>query len=190
MKIGIVYSKDIDVSKGNKSTAFNELFTDITITNLEKNIKFVEEGEPFSDRAKFYKKHFSNPKSIFFVDETKSLPTLDECISIIKEAGGIAVLAHSCAYGREKSDNIDFINYAISKGIDGLEKYYTVHTEEDMEIIDEICKNNNLIITGGTDFHGELVKKGFNMGTGKGNLFITEEHIPHIKHLVKKCMVK
>lgn len=114
------------------------------------------------NRAAFYKKCFSNPDSEFFVNKAKPSPTLQEAIEMIHKCGGKAFLAHAFAYDLENP--IEFINYAIECGIDGIEKYYTTFTKEQSDIIGKISNTNNLHISGGSDFHGLAIKKQFILG--------------------------
>jgi len=82
-----------------------------------------------------------------YVPRYKFLPA--EAIALIKQAGGIAVLAHP---GLIK-DNAK-IYECIRLGIDGIEIFYPEHTEEQKQHFIEIAKENGLLMTGGSDFHG------------------------------------
>ena len=55
--------------------------------------------------------------------------------------------------------------------IDGIECYYTTFTEEQHNTILNICKINNLFVSGGCDFHGKN-KPNVDIGIGFGNLQI------------------
>jgi len=70
-------------------------------------------------------------------------------ISLIKSAGGVAVLAHPGEY-----DNFDAIGDLIECGIDGIEVHTPKNTPEQREKLLQVCMENKLIVTGGTDFHG------------------------------------
>ena len=72
-----------------------------------------------------------------------------EAIGLIKQVGGLAVLAHP---GLIK-DNNNIIE-SIKLGIEGLEIYYPEHTEEQQQQFIRIAKEYNLLITGGSDYHG------------------------------------
>lgn len=76
--------------------------------------------------------------------------TIDETISLIKSTGGISILAHP---GILKDKSI--IEYCILLGIDGLECIHSKHNKDDTEYLISKTKENNLIITGGSDFHGD-----------------------------------
>jgi len=70
-------------------------------------------------------------------------------IKLIKSAGGIAVLAHPGMYGNMKA-----IPRLIEAGLDGIELYHHRNSQEEKEAIEKICRENHLLVTGGSDFHG------------------------------------
>ena len=89
----------------------------------------------------------------------KETLTPKDAVELIKNAGGVAVLAHPVAYKYE--DNLteeEITKLATEIGVDGLEAYH-LYTNKNDERIDEndiwvkIAKENNLITTAGSDFH-------------------------------------
>ena len=86
---------------------------------------------------------------------------IEELISEIHKAGGIAVLAHpACCWALNMED---FIKDLVDIGLDGIEVYYPYprwrkyikfSNPDDLE---KIADKYNLIKTGGTDFHGEIL---------------------------------
>ena len=72
-----------------------------------------------------------------------------EAIDLIHKAGGVAVLAHPILL--KKNDFKEICSF----GVDGLEAYYPVNTEEDTLMFKKYAQENNLIITAGNDFHYE-----------------------------------
>jgi len=75
-------------------------------------------------------------------------PEINEVIEVIHQAGGQAVLAHPKLVG----DNV--LVEEICKIIDALEVYYPCHTEEDTQRYKTLASQYNLLVTGGSDFHG------------------------------------
>jgi len=73
-----------------------------------------------------------------------------QAIELIKEAGGVAVLAHPGLMQREQ-----VIEDLVKFGLKGIEVYYPSHTPQDVKKFLAIAKKYNLIATGGSDFHGE-----------------------------------
>lgn len=51
-----------------------------------------------------------------------------------------------------KEEILRFINY----GLDGVECYYPSHTSDITNVCLEICKDRDLLITAGSDCHGEF----------------------------------
>lgn len=83
------------------------------------------------------------------IQEKPDYPNVFDVISAVKETGGVAVLAHPPVY-----DSFDLIPELILKGLNGIEVYHPRCSVKDTEYLINICKKNNLIMTGGTDFHG------------------------------------
>ena len=97
-----------------------------------------------------------------------------DAISLIKNSGGTAILAH-CHYLNMDNDTfISFVKTLKEAGLDGLEGYYTEYTEEQSKFYREVAKKLNLKVSGGSDFHGNM-KPLVNLGTGFGNLKIEKE---------------
>lgn len=117
-----------------------------------------------------------NPNSEFYIDKSEDFPSLKECIQSIKDAGGKAFLAHAYIY-KWATDKKAFINDIIDNyGIDGIECYYSLFTDEESKYVVDLCNEKNIYKSGGSDFHGEN-KKGISIGSGKGNLRVPKEII-------------
>lgn len=80
-------------------------------------------------------------------------------IDAIKNSGGVSVWAHPLGGEGEKcSTQAEFEkNLAELKnfGIDGLEIYYSRYNAEQRKILLEVAEKNNLLVSGGSDFHGK-----------------------------------
>ena len=76
-------------------------------------------------------------------------PEPAEIIEAIHEAGGIAVLAHPGFY-----NNFELLEELIPLGLDGVEVWHPENTPEQQELLINIAKKNDLLMTGGSDFHG------------------------------------
>lgn len=87
-------------------------------------------------------------------------PDVFEVMENIHQAGGIAVLAHPPVY-----DSFDLINELIPVGLDGVEVWHPRSTPEERERLLKIAAFNNLLTTGGTDFHGMYSSKPLPLGT-------------------------
>lgn len=72
-----------------------------------------------------------------------------EAVRLIHAAGGKAVLAHPGLYG---DDGI--VHDLIESGIDGIEVYYSEHTEQQERKYGDLAARHGLVATAGSDFHG------------------------------------
>ncbi|MDO5125925.1 MAG: PHP domain-containing protein [Ruminococcus sp.] len=81
---------------------------------------------------------------------TREYPDVNFVLDLIHSAKGVAVMAHPYMF-----DNIDLLKELIELGkIDGIEvNHYSNNDEQKAELI-KIAKEHDLIITGGSDFHG------------------------------------
>ena len=89
---------------------------------------------------------------------------IKEIISLAKESKSLVFLAHPHTLMSNKlyskSDNwIDnkFLNYIQTlkdMDIDGIEVYYPGYSHNTINTLLEVCENQNLLVSGGSDFHG------------------------------------
>lgn len=94
-----------------------------------------------------------------------------ECINLIKNAGGISVLAHPNQLLLNDDDLEDKIKEMVSNGLDGIEVYHSGHSKEETKKYLEIANKYNLLISGGSDYHGKSVKPDINIGeTSNGKI--------------------
>lgn len=75
--------------------------------------------------------------------------TPEEAIKLVKDTGGIPVLAHPYLI---KDDTL--IPAFVAAGLRGLEVYYPEHTQSMVNYYLELAKKYNLLVTGGSDCHG------------------------------------
>jgi 3',5'-nucleoside bisphosphate phosphatase len=84
----------------------------------------------------------------------RTFPTVQEAIDLIKSAGGVAVWAHPFWDLSETEEVLATIDLFKVWGIDGVEAFYPVHSEEQTRAIAEKCAAEGLLTTGSSDFHG------------------------------------
>lgn len=93
-----------------------------------------------------------------YVKRVKLTP--EKAIRLITEAGGIPVLAHPLLTGL--ADIRPLIRELMQYGLKGIEAYYPAHTDGQCIEYESIAMQNKLLITIGSDFHGE----GYNAELG------------------------
>ncbi|MCF7791774.1 MAG: PHP domain-containing protein [Victivallales bacterium] len=99
------------------------------------------------------------------------LPTPEEAINTIKEAGGIAIWAHPFHRGKAGNNFQENLEYFIKLGLAGIEAYYPEFSQNQHNKAIQAASDNGLTLSGGTDYHGSN-QPGINLGTGRGNLQI------------------
>ena len=97
--------------------------------------------------------------------------TGSEAVSLIHEAGGIAVAAHLHLIKKPDDELREYLKSLIPYGLDGIEGYYTDYTPDMERRYRAMAKELGLVISGGTDYHGAN-KPHIAIGKGKGNLEI------------------
>jgi predicted metal-dependent phosphoesterase TrpH len=86
-------------------------------------------------------------------------PQADEAAALIRRAGGIPVIAHAALDGVEEA-----LDELVEKGMRGIEVYHPDHGPEARERYAEYARRRGLLVTGGSDYHGEGRKDGGALG--------------------------
>ncbi|MBE3101721.1 MAG: PHP domain-containing protein [Firmicutes bacterium] len=84
-----------------------------------------------------------------YVDRYRLTPK--EGIDMIEKAGGVAVLAHPGLLPDQS-----LIQSLIEQGIKGIEAFHSKHTQDTAVYYSNLALKHGLIVTGGSDCHGEL----------------------------------
>jgi predicted metal-dependent phosphoesterase TrpH len=90
-----------------------------------------------------------------YVERMKLSPV--EAVQLILEADGIPVLAHPLYVVR-------VVPRLAQNGLAGLEAYYTGYTADETRFLVDLAAKYGLLVTGGTDFHGEDVQPQHPLG--------------------------
>lgn len=107
-----------------------------------------------------------------------------DSIKMIKEAGGIAILAHPQTLKLSFDELRDKIKELKSYGLDGLECYHSNQTPEEMIEFNKIANELGLIITKGSDYHGPIVKPLIELGTGINNNIVLNNEDEILQNLL------
>ncbi len=146
------------------------------IKSFEENARFFGGLENMKKLTakEFVRKMLYNPKSDLYIDQSAIYPSLEKVLEIIHECGGLAFLAHLYVYSESVAENLD--NIVEKYDLDGIETYYTLFTEEQIDYLKKYTSSHNLYKSGGSDFHGER-KQNHDLGIGRGNLRVPKEII-------------
>ncbi len=118
-----------------------------------------------SSMQEAFDKHLT-PGGTFYVDRVRLSP--EECIALIHQAGGVAILAHPNNLKRDPLATEAKICELMAVGLDGFEARYNLHTPEDNNRYLELAERLGAVTSGGSDFHGSSVKPKVFLGHVEG----------------------
>ena len=174
-RTGLKYNLD-NIKKDIPITDFFVVYLFYEIIKYPENKKKLGNlANSFND---FRRDGLDNPNSIYYVKIKKEFPNpgFRDVADIIHKSGGLVFLAHPFEYKFE--DTISFINELKEEiKLDGIECYHpSAEKDNRINILLDYAKNNNLLISGGSDYHGDK-KPNIDIGIGSGSLKIPKEYI-------------
>jgi len=99
-----------------------------------------------------------------------------EVVKKLKANGAVVVLAHPHLISHPDDTVINIIDILIKNGLDGLELYYPSIILRKKNKLMKVAKKRNLILTGGSDFHG-LHRAGVDLGAGNISIEVFEKMV-------------
>ncbi len=161
----------------------NELGISITLDEVRKEAGEGQLGRPHIAQLMVKKRVVASIDAAFdqflgtgkpaYVDKQRI-----ECfkaIEIILAAGGVPVLAHPGLLDFKEENQLEELIGRLKKaGIQGVEVYYSGHTPDQSRLFAELAKRHDLLMTGGSDFHG-AIQPEIEMGSGQGDLIVPFE---------------
>lgn len=101
----------------------------------------------------FFRHALNNRDSKFYVDMSDKFVSLEKLTNFAKESGFLTFLAHPCEYNENMCEILD----VVKNFVDGIEVYHPSADAKKQKFLEKFCKINNLLMSGGSDYHG---KKG------------------------------
>lgn len=123
--------------------------------------EYVEEWEQAFDK-------YIGRSAPAYVERKKLTP--QQAIELIKEVGGVPVIAHP---GLVKEQGL--LSDLIAAGAKGIEVYHTDHNDKEINHYLQLAKERGLLIAGGSDCHGPNRKTGMLMGKIKAPYSLLEK---------------
>ena len=115
-----------------------------------------------------------------FVNRFKVTPM--EAVQLIKETGGVAILAHPLLYHMSTPVLQKMVDELKDAGLDGIEAIYCTYSVGEERDMKDFARKNGLLISGGSDFHGSTKPK-LELATGYGKLYIPYSILENIKSI-------
>ena len=156
----------------------NELGVLIEIDDVRKIAGEGTIGRPHVASAMVFHGYVKDKQSAFerylnrgkpaYVERMRFTPM--EAVRLIKDCGGYAVLAHP---GLDHA--IEFTEELCGHGLDGIEVHHSSHTIVSSRKFAEIAKEQNLIQTSGSDYHGHSESNHGRIGS----VAVSAENLPY-----------
>jgi 3',5'-nucleoside bisphosphate phosphatase len=99
--------------------------------------------------------------------EPRACLSLREATRLIGEAGGVAVIAHPISLGLRGPALRAHVVSCRDQGVSGLEAWHPNQPVKESRRLERLARGLGMIVTGGSDFHGEHIpqrKLGFTAG--------------------------
>jgi hypothetical protein len=108
-------------------------------------------------------------------------PAVADAIQHVLKSGGLSVLAHP--YRNSPPDEVLELQVGemIEFGLRGIEVYHSNHSPRQTCFYESLARRHRLVMTGGSDFHGET-KPDIHLGTGRdGNLNVARHLLDELR---------
>ncbi|MBR1854831.1 MAG: Cof-type HAD-IIB family hydrolase [Lachnospiraceae bacterium] len=117
----------------------------------------------------------------------REMVTPAQAVELILEADGIPVLAHPILYGMSNDKLEQLVKELKAIGLMGIEAIYSTYTPADERQIRKLADKYNLLLSGGSDFHGTN-KPDIDLGTGRGSLYIDDSVLENLRATQKNLL--
>ncbi|MGH7205739.1 MAG: PHP domain-containing protein [Nitrospiraceae bacterium] len=166
----------------------NELGLDLTYDEVKALAGTESVGRPHIARVLMEKGYVQSAKEAFdrYLAQgaaayvPRELPEPAEAIAWIRAAHGIPVLAHPTWVNESAEGLYKLCDKLKAEGLGGIEVHYSTHKPQQTSEFLSLAKRLNLLVTGGSDFHG-LTKPDIEVGVGRGNLKVHEKLLEPLK---------
>ena len=153
------------------------------------SITYEDLIEKFGDRSTITRAHFArylyDTKQIGSIAEAfdkyigqgcpcylpKEEITIERAMAILRMAGARSVLAHPMLYELGNEGLEELVDRLVELGLYGIEAVYTTYSQDEENYVKKLAKRKGLVLTGGSDFHGDNKPK-IAIGKGYGGLYV------------------
>lgn len=92
-----------------------------------------------------------------------------QAVELLKAESATVILAHPCTLHLDEAGLEETLRQLKDYGLDGMEVYYSMHTQSQTNLYAALCRKLDLLESAGSDFHGGN-KPNIQLGRGKGGL--------------------
>jgi len=175
-KVGLKFDEKVEIDPKNICGAYGLLME--SIKSFPENY-----NKGFNLDISFFRGHFCNPDSPMYVPNATIEPKLNEIVSLIHSFGGLCFVAHPFEYMDSIDKTLNYLNDCVNAGVDGIEVMHKSITEEALSILKEFAIKHNLLVSGGSDYHGKIEKNTVKLFSGLNNVNVNYKDISWAKPL-------
>lgn len=156
---------------------------DVTLAEVQKKFPNREIGRPHFASILVDKKKAKNTQVAFekFLGKDKKYYepkvglNLDEAVIAITDCEGVPVIAHPLSLYVSWSKLPAVLQNIFERGVAGLEAYHPSAREIDCARLEALAREIGFFVTAGSDFHGEHLRTGRQLGFTSGNKPIADK---------------
>lgn len=156
--------------------ALEETFPDAVITRAHYAKWMLKQGYIKSITEAFDR--YIGDNGPCYVPREKITPS--QAVQLILSANGIPVLAHPTLYHMSTARLEKLLAELKAAGLLAMECIYSTYSTSEEREMRTLAAKHGLLISGGSDFHGENKPK-LDLAVGYGKLFIPEEVLDNLK---------
>jgi hypothetical protein len=179
------------------TSEFRDWIVDLQVQRHERNARMIERlqtlgmdisinevselsgglpGRPHFARVLLRKGYAPDNEAVFreYLGESgrayvaRRSPEVGEAIRRIADAGGVASLAHPVRLTKYGARFEEFVARMKDQGLGAIEIYHSEHSGDDVERFRALARHHGLLVTGGSDYHGDL-KPNVVLGMGSSS---------------------
>lgn len=110
--------------------------------------------------------------------------TCETAMDILRRYSKFSFLAHPLLYHLGYNQIEELLDYLKALGLKGIEAYHSSNNSYESDKLRSIANKKNLLISGGSDFHG-VIKPNIKLGVGRGGMKIDYR----LLDIIKKNMI-
>jgi hypothetical protein len=99
-----------------------------------------------------FKRYIGKGKPFY---EPRACLELREATTLIREAGGVSIIAHPSSLALRGPVLRTFVGACRDQGVEGIEAWHPNHPVKDSHRYERLAQGLGMLVTGGSDFHGE-----------------------------------
>ena len=94
--------------------------------------------------------------------------TTGDAVALLSQAGAVPVLAHPARLGLAPPMLEAFILSLVPRGLAGVEVFHPSASRQTVRTLEALCRRADLLVTGGSDFHGDRDSRAWLGGLPSG----------------------